>query len=57
MIRMYSEKGGYMDCKTAKEAIRASEKGWVPVIETAPEKKAPAKKTAVKKTRKPRAKK
>lgn len=30
MIRMYSEKGGYMNCKTAKEAIRLSEKGWEP---------------------------
>ena len=43
MILMYSEKGGYMNCDSAKEAIRASEKGWVPV----PEK-------TVKKTRKTR---
>jgi len=54
MILMYSEKGGYMNCKTAKEAIRLSEKGWTPVAEKPVVKKAVKKavKKVVKKAKK-----
>jgi len=46
MIRMYSEKGGYMDCYNPREVSVAESKGWT-VVPDEPVKKAPAKKKAV----------
>ena len=50
MTRMYSEKGGYMDCMTAKGVEKLKAKGWSVVVEK------PVKK-AVKKVAKKQAKK
>ena len=55
MIKMYSEKGGYMNAYNPKEVERLKSKGWT-VVEDAPVVEAPAKKKAPVK-RKPRAKK
>ena len=48
MIRMAKD-GAFMDCYNAKEAIRASERGWTPVTE---EVKAPPKKKRARKAKK-----
>ena len=46
MIRMYSPKGGYMDCYNDREVKVAESKGWTVVTETVEPPKAPAKKKA-----------